>query len=80
MSRTQAATPHQSSSAPSKKLWTLLVLVALTLLGLANSQPVPNLRVTPLPINGADTAWLLTATALVLLMTPGLAFFYGGMI
>ena len=27
-----------------------------------------------------DTAWLLTATGLVLLMTPGLAFFYGGMI
>ncbi|MGQ8338348.1 ammonium transporter [Sunxiuqinia sp. A32] len=27
-----------------------------------------------------DVAWMLTATALVLLMTPGLAFFYGGMI
>ncbi len=27
-----------------------------------------------------DTAWMLTATALVLIMTPGLAFFYGGMI
>ncbi len=26
-----------------------------------------------------DTAWMLTATGLVLLMTPGLAFFYGGM-
>ncbi|GHG66585.1 ammonium transporter [Comamonas sp. JC664] len=32
------------------------------------------------PINTADTAWLLTATALVLLMTPGLSFFYGGMV
>ncbi len=32
------------------------------------------------PINGADTAWILTATALVLLMTPGLSFFYGGMV
>jgi Amt family ammonium transporter len=32
------------------------------------------------PVNGADTAWLLTATALVLLMTPGLSFFYGGMV
>ncbi len=30
--------------------------------------------------NGADIAWMLTATALVLLMTPGLAFFYGGMV
>lgn len=27
-----------------------------------------------------DTAWMMTATALVLLMTPGLAFFYGGMV
>ncbi|MBF6214345.1 ammonium transporter [Nocardia puris] len=27
-----------------------------------------------------DTAWLLTSAALVLLMTPGLAFFYGGMV
>lgn len=32
------------------------------------------------PINSGDTAWLLTATGLVLLMTPGLSFFYGGMV
>ncbi len=32
------------------------------------------------PINTGDTAWLLTAAALVLLMTPGLSFFYGGMV
>jgi Amt family ammonium transporter len=31
-------------------------------------------------IDPGDTAWLLTCTALVLLMTPGLAFFYGGMV
>lgn len=30
--------------------------------------------------NGADIAWMLMATALVFLMTPGLAFFYGGMV
>ncbi|HET7898239.1 MAG TPA: ammonia channel protein, partial [Flavisolibacter sp.] len=30
--------------------------------------------------NAADTAWILVATALVFLMTPGLAFFYGGMV
>jgi Amt family ammonium transporter len=30
--------------------------------------------------NGGDTAWVLTSAALVLLMTPGLAFFYGGMV
>jgi Amt family ammonium transporter len=33
-----------------------------------------------MPINSGDTAWLLISTALVLLMTPGLAFFYGGMV
>jgi Amt family ammonium transporter len=31
-------------------------------------------------LNSGDTAWVLTCTALVLLMTPGLAFFYGGMV
>jgi len=31
-------------------------------------------------IDSGDTAWMLTATGLVLLMTPGLAFFYGGMV
>ncbi|MCW2945853.1 MAG: hypothetical protein JWR24_2570 [Actinoallomurus sp.] len=30
-------------------------------------------------LNSGDTAWLLASSALVLLMTPGLAFFYGGM-
>ncbi|MEP6584097.1 MAG: ammonium transporter [Ginsengibacter sp.] len=30
--------------------------------------------------NSADTAWIIVATALVFLMTPGLAFFYGGMV
>ncbi len=31
-------------------------------------------------INQADTAWMLISTALVLLMTPALAFFYGGLV
>jgi Amt family ammonium transporter len=31
-------------------------------------------------LDTGDTAWLLTSTALVLLMTPGLALFYGGMV
>ena len=30
--------------------------------------------------NTGDTAWMLASSALVLLMTPGLAFFYGGMV
>ena len=31
-------------------------------------------------VNTGDTAWILTSAALVLLMTPGLALFYGGMV
>ena len=38
--------------------------------------PVP----APLPINAGDTAWVLISAALVMLMTPGLAFFYGGLV
>jgi Amt family ammonium transporter len=42
------------------------------------------LRVDQFPTMGApdtgDTAWMLASSALVLLMTPGLAFFYGGMV
>jgi Amt family ammonium transporter len=33
----------------------------------------------PLQSPGGDTAWVLASAALVLIMTPGLAFFYGGM-
>lgn len=33
-----------------------------------------------LPIDSGDTAWMIVASAFVLLMTPGLAFFYGGMV
>src|SRR5438128_2141394 len=35
---------------------------------------------TILPMKNADIAWMLTATALVLLMTPALGFFYGGLV
>jgi Amt family ammonium transporter len=31
-------------------------------------------------VNAGDTAWVLASAALVMLMTPGLAFFYGGMV
>jgi Amt family ammonium transporter len=35
---------------------------------------------TLMEINAGDTAWVLASAALVFLMTPGLAFFYGGMV
>lgn len=33
-----------------------------------------------MPISAGDTAWVLAATALVMLMTPGVGFFYGGLV
>jgi Amt family ammonium transporter len=52
----------------------LVALVAAPVLAQAPTPPAP----TP---NKGDTAWMLTASALVLLMTvPGLALFYGGLV
>src|SRR6185369_15429846 len=34
----------------------------------------------PTTVSPSDTAWMLTATAMVLVMTPALGFFYGGMV
>ncbi|MBA2949168.1 ammonium transporter [Streptomyces himalayensis] len=41
---------------------------------------MPPLTLAAARIDTGDTAWLLASTALVLLMTPGLALFYGGMV
>jgi Amt family ammonium transporter len=56
----------------------LLILLAISLWAVL-SPSVPTTIVTE-GINSGDTAWMLMATALVLLMTPGLAYFYGGMV
>lgn len=40
----------------------------------------PEVTAAPDPLDTGDQAWLLTSCALVLLMTPGLAFFYGGLV
>ncbi len=42
------------------------------------AAPVP--AAVPVKIDTGDTAWVLVSTALVMLMTPGLAFFYGGLV
>src|SRR5437660_72125 len=55
------------------------LLVASVSLAGALFRPAPQ-AVTGGPVNAGDTAWMLTATGLVLLMTPGLSFFYGGMV
>ena len=50
------------------------------LLGLALLLALPNIALAD-ELNSGDTAWMLTATALVLFMTiPGLALFYGGLV
>jgi Amt family ammonium transporter len=54
-----------------------LVLGGLFTLGLPS---LASAQTAPPAINPADTAWMLIATALVLLMTPALAFFYGGLV
>jgi Amt family ammonium transporter len=41
--------------------------------------PMPLAQAVVTEVSGADTAWMLVATALVLLMTPALGFFYGGL-
>ena len=62
-----------------KKFVPLLFLVIVVILALIfPSVEVVNVKNSQ--INSGDTAWMLTATALVLIMTPGLAFFYGGMV
>jgi ammonium transporter, Amt family len=56
-----------------------LVLIAVALAALFFQSPL-----SPLPegvkYDTGDTAWMLVASGLVLLMTPGLAYFYGGMV
>ena len=45
-----------------------------------DAAPAAAAAVAPNPIDSGDTAWMLVSSALVLLMTPGLAFFYGGLV
>jgi Amt family ammonium transporter len=55
-------------------------ILILTFLLLGFKAVYPESHSQPLPIDTGDTAWLLISTALVMLMTPGLALFYGGMV
>ena len=57
----------------------LLCLLALPALALAEPAFAQDAAAES-ALSGADTAWMLISTALVLLMTPALAFFYGGLV
>ncbi len=59
------------------------VVFGLLFVGSVAAVWAPSSPTTPegaTTLSTGDTAWMLTATALVLLMTPGLSFFYGGMV
>ncbi|MFN2447803.1 MAG: ammonium transporter [Vicinamibacterales bacterium] len=43
-------------------------------------RPPPPVAPPPLDLDGGDVAWMLAAASMVLFMTPGLAFFYGGLV
>ena len=63
-----------------KALVPFLLLLAIVVLSIVFPAVSKTPADAPAGINSADTAWMLTAAALVLIMTPGLAFFYGGMV
>jgi Amt family ammonium transporter len=67
----RTTTPLMKTVLRSVVLLCALLILPLTQL-LAADQPVP--------IDSGATAWMLTSTALVLLMVPGLAMFYGGLV
>ena len=60
-------------------LITILILSVFSIY-LFPANTVLEAHVVPLKLDTGDTAWMLCATGLVLLMTPGLGFFYGGMV
>ena len=61
-----------------KKSIPLLILLGIAVMGVL--MPAIPTQIVTEGINSGDTAWMLVATAFVLLMTPGLGYFYGGMV
>ena len=60
-----------------KKYLLLLLFASLFIVGVAFAEtPAPS----PPKVDTGDTSWILISSALVMLMTPGLALFYGGMV
>lgn len=57
-----------------------LNFICLTAIVLICTYTASNYQELSSSIDSGDTSWMLVASAFVLLMTPGLSFFYGGMI
>lgn len=63
-----------------KRRW-IILMAAMTLIAIAGVfVGEPAFECDWSVISAADVAWLITATIFVLMMTPGLSFFYGGMV
>lgn len=64
-----------------KKRWMILMtlITAISLIGVCMPE-VPGIWEPDENLNTANVAWMITATIFVLMMTPGLSFFYGGMV
>lgn len=65
-----------------QKRWIILfsILLGISILGLFYSDVEGSFVEEDVNLNYADIAWMITATIFVLMMTPGLSFFYGGMV
>jgi Amt family ammonium transporter len=68
-----------------RKIILSVILITILLLSIFSISFVTESKtlgahVVELKLDTGDTAWMVVATALVLLMTPGLGFFYGGMV
>jgi ammonium transporter, Amt family len=69
------------STVKAKQILPFILLVAVAIIAMfikPEADYVPG--ATETPYSSSDIAWVLVSTALVFLMTPGLAFFYGGMV
>ncbi|MEP7238225.1 MAG: ammonium transporter [Ferruginibacter sp.] len=69
------------STVKAKQILPFILLVAVAIIAMfvkPAADYVPGASETP--YSSSDIAWVLVSTALVFLMTPGLAFFYGGMV
>ncbi len=68
-----------------RKIILSVTLITILLLSIFSIYLFPEIttlgaHIVALKLDTGDTAWMLAATGLVLLMTPGLGFFYGGMV
>lgn len=64
-----------------EKRWIIMmaIIVIISLIGVFTPE-TSELWVADEKMNAANVAWMITATIFVLMMTPGLSFFYGGMV